>query len=102
MVEASYPIIISATNNIVHFKTKGGIGYVPITIQQLSTYKNPVLYIKEGKQWKQIDQSKYGNDYWQTDFNPISGTWEITYNINMDSPGDKAIEREYKFEMNNN
>lgn len=102
VVEASYPIIISATNNIVHFKTKGGIGYVPITIQQLSTYKNPVLYIKEGKQWKQIDQSKYGNDYWQTDFNPISGTWEITYNINMDSPGDKAIEREYKFEMNNN
>lgn len=98
-VESNYPIAIAATKNQVHFKTKGGIGYVPVTISQLSTYRNPVLYIKRGKQWEQINQSKFGNDYWQTDFNPTSGTWEITYNINMDSQGDKPVEREFRFEI---
>lgn len=98
-IEANYPIVISAIKNQAYFKTKGGIGYVPVTIRQLSTYKKPALYIKKGKQWEQIDQSEFGNDYWQTDFDPLSGTWEITYNINMDSPGDKSIEREFRFEM---
>ncbi len=98
-VEDNYPIVISAINDQAHFKTKGGIGYVPITIRQLSGYKKPALYIKKGNQWTQIDQSTYGNDYWQTDFDPTSGTWEMTYNIRMDSEGDKPVEREFKFKI---
>lgn len=90
---------IAAIKNQAHFKTKGGIGYVPITIRQLSGYKKPSLYTKKGNQWIQIDQSTYGNDYWQTDFDPASGTWEITYNIHMDSQHDKSIEREFKFKI---
>lgn len=102
IVEANYPITISAIKNQAHFKIKGGLGYVPITIRQLSTYKKPVLYIKKGKQWEQIDQSTINNDYWQTDFDSSSATWEITYNINMDSQDDKVIERELKFEIGEN
>lgn len=98
-VESDYPVVLSATQNQVHFKTQGGIGYVPVTIRRLTTYKKPLLYLKDGRTWKQIDQAKHGNDYWQTDFDSLSGTWEITYNVLMDSPGDEPAEREFKFEL---
>ena len=30
------------------------------------------------------DQPINGNDFWQTDYDHVSETWSITYNINLD------------------
>jgi len=31
------------------------------------------------------DQANYGNDFWQTDFNPLKKTYTITYNVKLDN-----------------
>jgi hypothetical protein len=99
IVEQNYPVIITAEKDKAQFTIKGGNGYVPLTIKRLSTYKVPALYIKDNGSWKKIDQSYNGNDFWQTDFDQSSGTWEFSYNINMDSDEDRHAEREFKFEI---
>lgn len=96
---SDYPVVIRAEKNQAEFKVKGGIGYVPVTLSGLSVYKKPVLYVKKGDKWLLIDQSEFGNDYWQTDFDASNGTWAITYNINLDSSNDKPEEREFRFRM---
>ncbi|MDR1369368.1 MAG: hypothetical protein LBJ72_04450 [Dysgonamonadaceae bacterium] len=94
---SSYPVVVNADNNKAGFSIKGGIGYVPLTITGLTSYRNPKLFMKEKGKWKEIDQSRYGKDFWQTDYNTAAGRWEITYNIKLDSSGDRVEEREFKF-----
>ncbi|MDR2761890.1 MAG: hypothetical protein LBB88_04765 [Planctomycetaceae bacterium] len=100
-VERNYPPIIVAQNDKAHFKINGGIGFVPIIIKGLSSYKIPILYENRLGKWEKIDQSQHGNDFWQTDFDPISETWEIIYNVNMDSTNNKQNNQEFKFELKN-
>ncbi len=84
----NYPIKIEADNSIARFSVTGGIGYVPLTISNVGSYRNPELYRKVDSKWEKVDQSVYGNDFWQTEYNSSRGNWDITYNINLDSPGD--------------
>ena len=100
ILERSYPVQIKvAEGNIAQFKLTGGIAYVPVTFTGLDGYRDPVLEEKVNGSWKKIDQSNYGKDFWQTDF--YQGSWEITYNVNLDSPGDNRITREFRFSINN-
>ncbi len=93
----NYPIKIEADNSIARFSVTGGIGYVPLTISNVGSYRNPELYRKVDSKWEKVDQSVYGNDFWQTEYNSSRGNWDITYNINLDSPGDAMQTVEYKF-----
>ncbi len=92
-----YPVKIHANTNSIEFNIKGGRGYVPITITNVQNYQNPALYKKTNGSWVQVDQSFYGNDYWQTEYNSVTGKWEITYNVNLDSPNDTKQMVEFKF-----
>ncbi len=96
---SAYPVVVESNGNKAGFSIKGGIGYVPLTITGLTSYRNPKLFVKESGQWKEVDQSRYGKDFWQTDYNTTAGRWEITYNVNMDSSKDKVQEREFRFEL---
>jgi hypothetical protein len=96
---ASYPVIIKANADKAHFLIKGGIGYVPLVITGLTSYREPNLFVKENGEWRRIDQSRYGKDFWQTDYHANTGEWEITYNINLDTPDDNIREKEFKFEL---
>ncbi|MDR2756901.1 MAG: hypothetical protein LBC20_14475 [Planctomycetaceae bacterium] len=98
-VERNYLPIIVAQNDKAHFKISGGIGFVPIIIKGLSSYRIPTLYRKHLENWEKIDQSHHGNDFWQTDFDQNSRTWEIIYNINMDSTDNNKNDQEFKFEL---
>jgi len=71
---------------------------VPITIGNLTTYRNPQLFRKENGRWKKIDQHVHGKDFWQTEYNASNGTWEITFNVDMDSPDDARKTVEFRFE----
>ncbi|NME68720.1 hypothetical protein [Flammeovirga aprica] len=63
---------------------KSGVGYIPMTVAGLKSYKDLKLVLKRNGNPIQLEQEKHGNDYWQTDFEPTSKTWELTYSIPLD------------------
>jgi hypothetical protein len=97
-LERRYSIRIRAeTGNTAHFRITGGLGYVPLTITGVTGYRDPVLEENVNDVWRVVDQSNHGKDFWQTDYVPLTDSWEITYNINLDSPGDARLTREFRF-----
>jgi len=94
-----YPVKIESNSNSVYFSVSGGRGYVPLTITNVSDYTKPALYQKVNGSWQKINQSFYGNDFWQTDYNASTGKWDITYNVNLDSPNDVRQTLDFRFEV---
>ena len=93
------PTLVLAKNNTAEFSITGGLGYTPVTISGLKGYRDPMLEMKDGNKWVKIDQSVYGKDFWQTDYNAVTKTWEITYSIPMDTPSDQRIKRTFRFRI---
>ena len=82
----NYPVEISVSGRQrAQFTVSGGLGFVPITFTGLKDYKNLKLNRILDAKITPEDQSVNGNDFWQTDYDTVSGTWSITYNINLDS-----------------
>ena len=50
----------------------------------------------------QVQQSYWGNDYWQSDYDTQTNTWELTYSILSDTPGDARQTVEYRFHVLSN
>jgi hypothetical protein len=99
-LQRSYPIQIKvAGGHAAQFKVTGGMGYVPVTFTGVHGYREPVLEEKVNGVWKKIDQSNYGKDFWQADC--YQGSWDITYNVNLDSPEDARVTREFRFSIDN-
>ncbi len=96
---SNYPIKIQTVNDVSNFTLRGGKDYVPITITNVSTYNNPEMYQKVNGSWVRINQSVYGNDFWQTEYNSFTKKWEITYNINLDTTDDILQTAEFKFQL---
>lgn len=88
-VERSYPVRVRAENDAAEWVVTGGLGYVPMTIAGLSTYREFVLERLEAGSWQVVDQSVHGRDFWQTDFEPEDRTFALTYNVSLDQPGDE-------------
>lgn len=93
------PTLILAEDNGAEFTMAGGLGYVPITISGLSDYRSPRLEIEEKGGWRTVDQSVYGNDFWQTDYDTETKSWEITYSVPMDTPEDDTQKRHFRFPL---
>lgn len=95
------PTMIRATENHAEFAITGGLGYVPITITGLTDFRQPLLEIQETNNgtWIPVDQAVHGNDFWQTDYDTQTGTWQVTYSVPMDTPGDKRVSRAFRFRI---
>jgi len=95
------PTMIRAERNHAEFAITGGLGYVPVTITGLTDYRQPVLEVKEkeNETWIPVDQSVHGNDYWQTDYDAQTRTWQITCSIPMDTPSDHRTSRSFRFRL---
>ena len=87
-VEQTWPVRVRANEGLsAEFTITGGVGYTPVTIVQAMTQKGFVLErINEKGEATRIDESTagIGNDWWQTDFDTKSGTWNITYTLPLD------------------
>lgn len=70
-------ICIRTVNGNAVFTLKGGVGYVPVTLTELTSPDGHQIFV-DGKA---LDQSVHGNDFWQTDYNPFTGHWSQTYNL---------------------
>jgi hypothetical protein len=81
----NYPIIIKLKGNGVSVDIKGGVGAVPIQFKGLKSADGYTLYqVIDGKPIV-FDQSSFGNDFWQTDFDSKTGTYTQTYNLPLDN-----------------
>jgi hypothetical protein len=84
-LEKSYPIQIRAENNSAQFSVTRGIGYVPMTFTGLTDYRKPLLEELVGANWVAVNQATVGKDFWQTDYEPTSSSWQITFNVKLDA-----------------
>jgi hypothetical protein len=73
-----YPAVtIQAEKGNADFTIRGGLGYVPVTISGLDSPGNRELVSNDSA----LDQSIHGNDFWQTDFDPLTRLWSLTFNV---------------------
>ncbi len=97
-IEKTYPIRVRVDRKgCAEIAVQGGLGYVPFTFTGVQTWKGFILEEKNGSEWKRIDQSVHGNDFWQTDYDPVSKQWEITYTIPLDTKNDQTVTRSLRF-----
>jgi len=93
---------------MVRLKIQGGAGAVPVRFEGLDTAKGwqlgrvisgdgmldeylpmltqfaPTLATRLEPKTDPLDQSDYGNDFWETSFDPNSKTYTVTYNLPLD------------------
>jgi len=97
-VESHHPIRVCAQPSSEHgdqlqFRVEGSaLGYVPIVLCGLSTHAvgdRSGLWVQyQGDaEYTQVDQSHYDKtDFWQTNFDAISGTYELVFNVEILAP----------------
>lgn len=84
-VLSSYPIVVQVNErNEATVNIKGGVGYVPITFVGLTSYTDYTLVIMKEGERIHLNQEKHGNDYWQTDYDAQTKTWQITFTVPLD------------------
>lgn len=81
-VSRRYPLEIRVDDDgVADVEIRGGVGYVPVTFRGLASPERGTLDRVEGEGVSPVDQSIHGNDYWQTEHDPVSGEWSRTYNV---------------------
>lgn len=80
----TYPIIIQALQPGVTVDIKGGVGAVPIRFDGVNSPTGYRLYHAIAGRLVPLDQSVHGNDFWQTDYDPGTNTYRISYNLPLD------------------
>ena len=89
-IVSTWPLVISADEgNSAEAVLKGGLGYVPVTFSRLSSYRGYELWRDDGQGPRRVDQAIHGRDFWQTDFDPNSKTWSLSYNVPVDTDDDR-------------
>ena len=83
-----YPIIVAASGPQVEVTIKGGVGVVPIRFEGLRSANGYALYRLQGGRRIPLDQSVHGNDFWQTDYDAESGTYNMSFNLVFDAGGE--------------
>jgi hypothetical protein len=83
----TFPVVVQVdANDEAEIEIVGGLGFMPVTFTGLSCYTGFSPKITgNGRNINMSDQKVHGNDYWQTDYDPVTETWEITYSVPLDS-----------------
>jgi len=96
-----YPVVVEVgRDQVAEIEVAGGVGYVPITFAGLSTYRGYELLEEVAGVRRRVDQSVHGSDFWQTDYDPASRSWRITYNVLLDRPGEQRQAARFIFGPN--
>ncbi|MBI5686603.1 MAG: LamG domain-containing protein [Verrucomicrobia bacterium] len=92
-LESLYPAVkVRASNDDAEFTLTGGLGYVPVTFTGLTSSRGHELLL-DGRP---MNQSVHGNDFWQTDYDPLTRRWSRTYNIPVSDDKPHSIQFERK------
>ncbi|MBS7262556.1 MAG: hypothetical protein KIG36_02990 [Eubacteriales bacterium] len=92
---ATAPTVLRAKTGTtsVSFTLSGGVSYVPVTFTNLATNRGWRLQEHVDGVWTDVaaSQEVYGNDFWQCRSDPVSGTYELTYNVYRSSGEARAF-----------
>ncbi|MGB3120086.1 MAG: hypothetical protein WBE58_14795, partial [Verrucomicrobiales bacterium] len=70
-------ITIEAEDDRAECVVSGGLGHVPLIFSGLTSPASHTLF-RDGQP---VDQQVHGNDFWQTDYDSVAGTWSRTYTV---------------------
>ncbi len=100
-VESRFPVRVRAEGGrFARFTVKGGAGYVPVTISGAAQNGPFTLKCIDQGGTELIDQSsEVGNDWWQADYNPQSGCWDLTFSLPMDGPDQQLKKRAFEWRL---
>ncbi len=102
-LENTCPVRIRAEKGQrAEFSVTGGIGYTPVTITG-ATQNVGFRLEKRGANGvpEVIDESSsVGNDWWQADFNPVTGTWDLTFTLSLDAPNNERKAQVFSLKTN--
>lgn len=101
-VVANKPVIIECENDEAEFTITGGLGYVPLLINNVNDYKGYVLEQKIDGNWVKIDQSVIGNDYYQVVYNAKTDKYQFVYNVKTTTGLKFQSEQTYRFTKQGN
>jgi hypothetical protein len=77
-LEKLHPAVsVRVVDDRAAFSLEGGLGYVPVAFNGLSSPVGHVLLV-DGTV---VNQSVHGNDFWQADYNAVDQTWRLTYTV---------------------
>jgi hypothetical protein len=80
----AYPIIVRAEKPEIRVEVKGGVGFVPARFEGLPSARGRALHrIVDGK-CVRLDQSAHGNDFWQTDYDAGTRSYQMSFNLPLD------------------
>lgn len=89
-INTNYPLTITTTNNTGLVTITGGKGYIPIVFKDLTNITNPKLWRAKTNGWEIVNQANYGKDFWQTEYDAVTGLFNIIYNVNQDTINDNT------------
>ncbi len=101
-VEQTWPVRIVADEGAqAEFSITGGVAYTPVTICGARANHGFALYAKiEDGTLVNVDQSsKAGRDWWQAAYDVVAKTWDVTYTLPLDAPGDARIAHRFVWRM---
>ena len=97
-VIGSYPVVIATDeSDEAAFTVGGGVSYVPVTLSRIGNLEVPVLSQRTPDGWKPVRQDVHGDDFWQTDFDPVTSEWEVTYNVRLLGYGTTDAPSHFRF-----
>lgn len=79
-----YPIIVQAEADNMTVEIEGGVGFAPIRFEGLRSATEYTLQQRVGDKLISLDQSVHGNDFWQTDYDPRTSTYKMSFNLPLD------------------
>ena len=83
----NYPLMIQVENPDdpeLTVDITGGVGFVPIRLEGLKSVDGLALHQVVNGSYMKLDQSVFGNDYWQTDYDTETKTYRLIYNLPLD------------------
>lgn len=74
----TFPLVLAVdADESVQAGVQGGVGWLPVTFTGLASHRGYELRVNGHP----FSQSIHGNDYWQTDYDPSTGSWSQTFNL---------------------
>ena len=85
----SLPVEVSCANDRAKATLIGGLAYIPVRFSGLRRCDGLRLFVTQGGKRSLVDQSLHGKDFWQTERDPVSGLYTVTYNVPANEAGDR-------------
>ena len=83
------PIEVSTVAGRATVTIQGGLAYVPVRFTGLRRCEGLSLFVTQGGKRSLVDQSVHGKDFWQTERDPSTGLYNVTYNVKANEEGDR-------------